>query len=379
MQQSIPNIAIVIAASCALFASCEKISGLSSPTPILVSVDRVDKTRSHAITDDNFKSTDGFIMDAYVGDYYTDPENKTGVVNPWEENAGGKYFTASVQYTGGQWVMAEHYWIKNTPTTFWCYAPITTKVPSTWSFSDPESVNANTRQFSFNMPHGQSADGKYIDADKADDLIFAYKEQNYVGNNQFVNLTFHHALSQIVFCVSPDDGSYDKNLVIKDISITLIPTTGSCTFNGEPDNPAPEKYFTWESLGNEGNVSQTYAASFASAPLGWDIEDIIDENTGQHSKTLYSSKNNFFIIPFSLDDYPRAEVSITFTDPNGDRVVSKPLETPDKPSAGVFGAGYYYRYKIGATDLGRDINLSVSLADWKIYDDKIYTDEGIQP
>ena len=118
MQQSIPTIAIVIAASCALFASCEKISGMSTPSPIQISVAKVNDTKSYAITNENFRSSEGFTIEAYVGEYYKDPQNKSDEYNPWE-HGDQKYFTDNAQFIAGQWVLDNNQvWIKNAPTTF---------------------------------------------------------------------------------------------------------------------------------------------------------------------------------------------------------------------------------------------------------------------
>lgn len=366
MQRLFYLIAAIVASCGILFTSCEKISGMSTPSPIKISVAKVNDTKSYAITNDNFRSSEGFTIEAYVGEYYKDPQNKSDEYNPWE-HGDQKYFTDNAQFIAGQWVLDNNQvWIKNAPTTFWCYAPINLRgtlslnLPGVINGGDQGSPNATTRKFSYSMPTPNGSS----DADNADDLILAYKEQTYNGLNETVDLTFYHSLSQIEFCVSPDDGKYDKKLKIISIGLKQIPSVGDCKMDG----PATEDRFTWSNQATLVNVNQIYNATFYSAPDGWERGYYTADG---HRYTLYSSLNNFFIIPHQMDGAGEngTQIEIVFDDNGQQYTVRKPLDDLIKP-------GFYYKYKIDATVIGRTIDLGVSLVDWQEYDDKIFIEEN---
>lgn len=359
----VPVIAVLVFGA----VSCEKLTTKGQNSNIKVSVVDV-QTKSPVITTNSIKASSGFTMQAYVGEYYDyRGDTPQGPFNPW--NSSNKYyFEDQVQFVNGEWQFGTHNWVANIPTSFWCYAPIAGERKGTLTLQDPASVNEKSRSFNYAMQHGTQSAGKDTDADNSDDLIFAFHEQTFNGSNEYVNLTFHHAMSQIAFCVSTDDGKFDNNLKIETIALERIPTTATCTINGEPANPdKPEDYFAWSGHGNKSAVTQTYDVTFKSDPEGWEKGTY---TSGLNTYTLYSSLNNFFVIPHAMDGAGSSgtQLTVKFND-NGEIITrSKPINDEIKP-------GYYYKYKIDATVIGRTISLGVSLVDWQEYDDKIFIEE----
>ena len=359
-------ILLLAMAICAM--SCSKETGpAGSMKGSIIQVRKLGVTKSSAITTESLRESAGFTMEAYV-QAYTDFRVEPHVnYDPWN-SAQKYYFRTDVEFSSTQWrLLTEQNWVANVPTSFWCYAPMT--VNGTRALNYPASVNARTRTFTYEMPHGtvedmgtpEESDDVYKDADAADDIIFAYKEQTFNGTNEFVDLKFYHALAQLCFCVSPDDSKFDKRLTIKSIEIRNIPVSGTCTINGEGDM---DDMFTWSALGSaDGSVRQTFGSTFTSAPKKWEVGSY---TSGVNKYTLYTSTNNFFIIPHQMNgnEHGGTHLRIVFIDNGVEYTVDKAINELLKP-------GYYYKYKIDATVIGRTIDLGVSLVDWEEFDDKL--------
>lgn len=358
----------------------------------------IEQTKGSVMTTNALENMGRFVLEAYVDDEYCDYENDPDGENPFPE---GKYVervaSGNVIYGSGTWNLSPgKNWVSNVNTSFWCWAPATLKpIPAGISVAgttrDVEDYdapyNSERLRFSYDRPgivDGQfplvKPDGslndnysKFVDADIQDDLVFAYAKQKYDErlSNDEVNLVFYHALSQIRFAVSPDDGSYDSTLKIVQIAVKNIKQGGQCEFNGAA--ASAEDKFIWD-LNSSPLTSycQNYNASFSSAPAGWtngtykkydDPSDI--EHSSFNTYRLYTAQNVFFVTP--QNPYTQgASLVILFEDHGNYVEVETPFENDDwKP-------GFYYTYKLKATVLGRTISVSAHLIDWQMYDDKIF-------
>lgn len=170
--------------------------------------------------------------------------------------------------------------------------------------ASPTSPYTGELTFSYTTP---AVDGA-TDADRAEDLLFAYSKKvnfNPYKDSDIINITFHHALAQVRFCVSTDDGTFDKGLKIKSISISNLATSGTGSFtdsgNAEKNeyaySPTNDSYdqFIW--TGQTGNVTfgQTYNADFSTSTVSSWAKGTYTKDS--HEYNLYTSQNVFFMTP----------------------------------------------------------------------------------
>lgn len=389
--------AFFMLSTCCLFTTtgCEK-EPMAGKKAISVVVEGIEDavTKAPAFTEQSFRELGEFVMDIWVDDDYYAEDNTLITEHHYVSSSG----SANVSFGSGSWSLSPSAnWVDDDIMTFWCYAPASTN--GTMNVSDPTGTPKRNMSFTYTLPNGGvTSGGNHIDADNQDDIMFSYKavvhtintgsytstqKSEFSTNNvslqttDEVPLTFHHALSMVNFCVSPDDGTFDKTVSIKSISISGVSNTGTCTANGpkvlekqpDTDNTSGTKnIFTWSSLGTSGTAAQrtytqTYNASFNSCPAGWTADTF-----GSSHNTRYTCNNAFFMIPQNITS--AAKLTIVFEADGADIEVVKDL------TGG--GAAYdwipdrYYTYKIGATTLGRTIKATVTLVDWENYDDKLF-------
>ncbi len=322
-------------------------------------------TRSAEITTKTLEEGGKFVMDAKLDDEaYDYSQTPAEVLNQYYINSEGN---ANVQLKSGAWALSSDYtWVEGDLTRFWCYAPV--NVNGTREYSDMVfGTEAKTAKMSFDyaMPSaGQTdSDDNCIDANKCDDIIFAYADRTYAKDgDDFVDLTFYHAMSKIRFCVGIDDGSFDTTLKISEITINNVPTSGSCVFDGK-GTIDDGTMFTWSGVGSstKKTFSQSVNASFASKPAGWTADTYKLDSKTYHR---YVYENAFFLIPHAMSG---VTVDIKFI-AGDETILVEGVSLPDV----TWMPGKYYNYKIGATTLGRTVKVKVVLADWNNYDDKVF-------
>lgn len=341
---------VVIAAGLAAAVSCQKYS-----VGKLISV-RVtaNDTKSVVTTTSSLVSSGKFVMAAYLDDPAEDSEGNAvdqAYIVPGTNNS------ANVTMSSGSWHIAgTPKWVAGTVTRFWCWHPesVTSRV-----ITLPEAdAKASSIAFTYQTPDADP-DHK-TDADNSKDLLFSYAARTYSKGSPIVDITFHHALAQVNFCVSTNDGSFDKNLVIKNITISGIKSYGEASFTGDGNGSGA---FTWANQDGAVTYGQDYDAVFTGSTVeSWTASTYTKDGSKYN---LYTCDNAFYLIPQTLTD--DAMISVTFSDGvNPDMTVTRPLGKDT-----VWSADKYYSYKIGATTLGREIKLSVTLADWSDRDDKI--------
>lgn len=327
-----------------VFAGCSKLDEVSQE--IHYTVDSVS-TKATATTTESINQKDQtFAINAYADSAYQDPGTKVSY-------SAGEYFSGLVaKHDGTKWNTTEaKYWINGVNLRFWSYAPVTAKGERTIT---APGMLASKLSFTYKVP----APNGTSDATDEEDLIFAYNSEirsfssdgTMKGSkSQYVDIHFYHALSQIMFAVSPDDGSFDVDgLEIESIKLANTYDSASCEFNGEAHT------FTWSSYGSKTDYAQTLQAGFKTLPDGWTAGTYKDS---KNEYKLYNCTNAFFMIPQSVAD---VKLSVTFK-----RLSDNTTITKDITLDGQWQAGKYYKYKISAKTLNNTILFGVTVTEWK--------------
>lgn len=333
---------------------------------ISVKVSASYNTKSAATTTSSLQTSGGFMMDAWLDDKSYDKSGATPVeLNQHYIQAGS---TANVVMSSGKWqIVGEPCWVADTKTRFWCWHPIEVNGREI----DDLSAGATSLSFSYKIPTPSATKG----ATNSQDLIFAYAAQEYkeILANSSVDITFHHALSQIRFAVSTTDGSFDSRLKIKNISIDNIFSSGDCVFTGDGSGTGSfvwsnqDDFISHETLPSVEPFGENYDASFKTVPVsGW--------TSGTYSTTsgtfdIQTCTNAFYMIPQTLTS--AATITVVFEDETMDPdeatiSVTKPLGTD------TWEADKYYTYKIAATVIGRKIHMDIILEEWSDREDSLY-------
>lgn len=355
LRTSVAFIAMVIVLSMTISACSEVIDHFASSRPIRFRLESV-KTRSTPITTSSL--TEFHLVAIADGSYHDNAR----------DYSSGMYFEDRVSKSGEEWIMSEdHFWLNQVNLHFWCWSPSDDALDSAaeglLSVSMP-SAGSNSLSFSYSMP--ESVDGN--DASNQKDIVFAGNSESrtfggdggitghsssnakYSRNDNEVDIVFHHALSEICFAVSPDDGSFDTEAIgIDKVTLSNIHGSGNCTFT------LPST-FNWSVSGTDKQYSQNYDATFGTLPSGWTSGTFKDN--GGDSHLIYTCSNAFLVIPQTLSG---AVLSVTFRRLDDDSTIVKEKVLDND----TWRAGEYYKYKIGAKNLGHDIDFSAMVMDWE--------------
>ncbi len=322
-------------------------------------------TKGSEIRTDNLMA---FKMDAVIGD-----ENKVGP-------AGMTYFSGvnvSRTAVGHPWTMGTEYnWVGESNIYFWSYAPAS--LGSNFSItSESPSGSETTLAFDYEVKGTPASQEDLILAYNCEKRNFDDSKTTITGgtssetgtdvNDAYVNVHFYHALSEISFAVSTDDGTFDTDLVIESITLKNVSGAGSCVFTG----PSKDSGFAWTPSTDDADYADftitgldthnfTYLASSSTGDDNW------AKGSYGAGKTLFTTKNLLFMIPqdhssTSTEGLEEAHIIVTFhrISNNNDESVRVDLEDKWEP-------GKYYKYKIGALTVGTKILLDYSLSvnDW---------------
>ncbi len=415
MKRNLNRITVVLTAMCVVLCGCTKTeSGRRQGAPSIIcnvmgvetrgTTISTDGSVSHSTTTGSIK-TGGFVLNAYAeGEYYFNeyPAEQQG--SSAKPHSAGLYFTKSVTHsTDHGWTITdEPRWIDNLPITFWSWNTAAAGVIGT-----PVCIYGEngTLTFSYSLPASTASTepaASQVDATNQQDIVFAYNREKRAfnddgsfyasgcegtGTDEKMDIHFYHALSEVLFAVSPDDGTFDRNIEIKSICIKNVYSKGSCTIIGSKlpyESPTdPSEGFAW-SYGEDTqthNYAQDYNADFSAfnsdSPQDF-LPERADATEGQDSwhhgtysdastspattRSIYSSNNKFFMIPQTLPS--TAVLSVTFD--NGGTVTTQdaPIYDSANTGANVWKAGYYYKYKICYHDSGAGLRFSVQLVDW---------------
>lgn len=353
-------------------SSCAKIEEFKRTSMTRIRVKAMtNPSKGTVIRTADLQNQGRFAMDAYVDKDYADY-----TVEPIQQYRAGSYISsggeANVFFENSTWnLKPETPWVSDVDTRFWCYAPVTLKAGSSRAVSSNSSnPGLETLGFNYNRPGSITKDATMLnagalanetadDATKMDDIIFAFAKHNYNERvSDAISIVFYHALSQVRFAVSPDDGTFDRTLQISQIALKNIPTGGECTFIGTADDPKDK--FVWTPGANAG-YCQTFNTSFDTKPADWTRTYYTDEHDETH--TLYTTENVFFTTPHTLNS---AVLDIVFKD--GENYIEVPVTLPND----TWYPGKYYTYKITAREIGRTIRVTVTLIDWNNIEDKLF-------
>lgn len=355
------------------------------------------QTRSIETTTSGLEKAGKFVLDAFCDDDWERRDDHNNVIGSGSagayitsgDNYNAIYSSAQVDDTGRTdehsdfWYINDasgvetYNWLANDMIRFWCHWPNEAGCNGSLYFPVSGKPGAGSTQMSFGYYLPSAVPGD--DADNQQDIVFAYAERKYSGGNDNIDINFNHPLSEIRFCVSPDDGTFDVSLSIKNIEITNVPQGGTCLFNGkgliQPTTANPDPMFTWTvDPAYIVNCSQDYdEVMFDSKPDGWN--DSSYKNASDETKHLYVTTNNFMLIPHTpafttAGNSSNAQLSVTFGNTGTGSDIIKTVDI-NPGSATVWKPGHYYTYKICATLLGRDIHVYVILQDWTDRDSKI--------
>lgn len=351
--------------------SCGEIDPADKSVRIRVHVNDI-ATKGTVITSSGLEASGSFSMDAYVADDFYD--RSTDPATWYDKETYGHFINSgaggNVRQSAGEWVISgDPKWIADIDSRFWAWHPVNVPGRVIEAKSTVAQYGAESLNFSYETP---AVNGS-TDADNAEDLIFAYTKRLFKGVDSTINLTFHHALSQVRFCVSTDDGTFDTSLKIKNITISHLKNSGSAVFTDSGNAEVNDKYgtadgfeqFTWSGQAGDFTFGQVYNADFSSLPAtGWKAGSYSADGT---EYDLHTCQNVFFMIPQTVTD---ANILTVTFDYNGEELVK---EAPISDNGGTeWAADHYYTYKIKATTLGRDIVFSAVLLGWSDRDDIIF-------
>lgn len=350
-----------------------RVSGISSKGTTI----STDGGTTHDVTATQSIKTIGFTISAFLEDEGAHIDEQPDFASPcWQfRNKGVSYDSGS-----GKWgIEGEPTWFNGITTTFWCWDNATQSLISSGNvaISDYETTRGTKPgclYFSYNLPASTAATTK-TDADNQHDIIFAHNGElrtfdeggSIVSSassgsrtDEYVDIVFYHALSEILFTVSPDDGTFDKSIKIVDISFDNVYTSGSSIFDNS--KTTVDAKFAWTPGSSKASYAQTYNADFSSFENAASAPDSLGEwrkeSYSQESETyvLYTSDNKFFMIPQELP--ADAQLTVTF-EKDGVQTTKSADITGD-----TWRAGKYYKYKLNYSDSGEEMKFSLSLVDW---------------
>ena len=318
----------------------------------------------------------GFVMNAYAeSDWVDHADNET-------TRSKGLYFTTGVSYNESstpKWRMAsEQYWLNNISLTFWSWDKTTNGIIGTGAgkVTQPSyTLGTGKLSFSYELPAHTTAN---TDAASQKDIVFAYNseirqfkadENEITGgsgtsgrSDEYVDIHFYHALSEVLFAISPADGSFDKTVKIKDISIKGVKAKGDCVFTGA----SGKNGFSWNLQGDAADFTQTYNADFSGyvstatdkSISGWTLGTYVKDKGQSTEQTydIYSCDEKFFMIPQTLGT--DARIMVTFIVGGVETALEQGV------NGDVWNPGYYYKYKINYDASGGPVKFSIKLVDW---------------
>ena len=339
-----------------LAASCDKIDPIfSGPRHIRCTVG-VLETRSLPISTTGINSITkyGFVMEAYADSAYHD--NKTDI-----DYDAGKYFTETVTYSSSEgWSISnDPVWLNGVNLRFFCWSPLDSGLKGSRSITNA-SVKSDTLRFSYTANSGYTSE-------TTEDLIFSYNAQTVkydesgskTSGDEKVSIEFSHALSQIRFCLSTDDGTYDKSLKLVSVKFKSEPVGGNCIFKGT-GTVAANTMFTWTPSSSTADFTQTFNAEFGKldassseiVPTDW-VKGSYSKNSTTYN--LYTCTGDvMFLVP--QKNFTDKEIEVTFQ-----KGTATPVTLTASLPDDTWVAGKYYTYKIKAL---KTLSLTLLASDW---------------
>ena len=393
-----------------LAGSCVKLDPYSGSRSIICKVTGTDTKGatistnggpSHSTTTEAI-STNGFVLAAYAEDEWHDNTLTNGIegsaTNP---KPAGLYFKKNVTHSSAGWkITDEPTWINGVDITFWSWNAAAEGLIKNLSYT--AGTSSDVLAFDYELPASTAGAASQVDATNQKDIMIAYNSERRsfkddgtidtssgkckgTSSDEKINIRFYHALSEVLFAVSPNDGKYDQNIKIKSICIKNVYAGGHCVVTGSklpstsPSDPSQGFVWTYGSDTQDHSFAQDYNADFSgfnsASPQGFlpkPTSETVESQSSWHGGTysvttpvaatysIYACNNKFFMIPQSLPSTGTYEtvLSVTFDDGG--------VETTQEASIGgdTWKAGYYYKYKINYQVSGELITFSVRLVNW---------------
>lgn len=349
---------------------------------------------------------DGFVLNAFAESEYYDntvAEGAEGSIT--NKYPAGLYFKKGVSKTSDGWAIAgTPDWINGVVMTFWSWNTAA-DADDVISLPNPAyTIGSGNLVFDYTLP-ASTAETTCQDATNQKDILIAYNSEKRIfdkdsgeitsGTGTYtesakdaINIHFYHALSEVLFAVSPDDGKYDTNIKIKSICIKNVYASGTCTVTGSylpwtsPSDPSQGFVWTYGSDTQIHNFVQNYDGDFSGfdsvnpqeflpkpnsetqeSQSSWHRGTYSDNSTSPATtRSIYSCNEKFFMIPQTLPT--TAVLAVTFTDGVNDTTQEASIYDTVNSADNTWKAGYYYKYKINYQATGGVITFSVSLVDW---------------
>lgn len=353
----------------ALLTGCEKVSfqaASGKKIGVNVSIKDNPQTKGKEIISDNLGSEYGaFVMDCWVDEDYIIYSGTYGTeANTITERHYFDEVDVTYDSSTGWSLDTDQYWLNRVDMTFWSWAPkgAASLVVNNDSLSGEDEIS-----FTYTSP-------ATVKSQK--DVLFAYSfspgsQHSDGGSNNSLDITFHHALAQIRFSVSPDDGTFKigstDGYEIVSIALSGVPSYGECTFDGPEANGATSAPcgFTWSDQANP--ASFTSSCGNYTTTAEWNKDSY---TSGSDTYDLYTTKEVFFVIPNSAAG---KTADITFKRKSDGTFITKQVALKDKVTEDPdeWKAGYYYNYKIKATDINSDLSLDLTVSPWDVVDEDV--------
>ena len=350
MKKIITTVLVLTAVFCV--ASCNKNNPVKHGDGTIIPRITEVSTKAPIVTTENFASLYGsFKMDIFnTVDYY----DASGLVT-------GRHYVSdmTVNWAGpGTESSTGVYWISETPLRFWFQAPASLIADGGTKTVTTPTETSETMSFTYAnaAPKAAGTDGTYHDAEYQDDIVFAYnyKEWEKDVTDDYIDITFKHALAAVKFVIYTDDDSFATDMLrLQTVTLTDIASSADFVFN--PLATTPDGLFT---VSNQANVV-TYHQSISNADISRTASNATDYATTDAAKKV------FMMIPQTLGADSKLELVLAHS--NG-----TPDDTSDdfniRTSASIAGdtwkPGHVYKYKLKASANTEQIRFEVTLEDW---------------
>lgn len=372
-----------------------------------------EDTKAYVLTTERFEDSPGkFIMEAYVDrDVFKDEEGQHA-----HTRVGNAYFgptsklEENVIFEDRAWNL--WYWNPANANKERCYWVSSNGNMSFWSWVKSQNgiaIDKDNSALYLTSPKVDKDKGvkmvfdyslptptletypdatSFNDASNQEDLVFSYwqaaltnatpdEDEPTYPEREDVWVHFYHALSQIRFCFSNDDNSFENNLQIKSIAISDVASGGTCSFWGKfamdefirCDKKVYDKdrdvasVFTWANLKTDKTYRQDYNVTVNSSKTEYPEWNAATYSKDSETFKLFTCQNVFMMIPQTLSS--KACVHLTIVDsskPEGEQ--EQEFISYIKPVSDKWEAGKYYTYKLNYKN--DQISFKISLEKWGV-------------
>lgn len=238
-------------------------------------------------------------------------------------------------YTSG----LEYPWRNQVATNFWSVYPVSV---SGRSITRPTDTATDAQQkaltFSYALPAACSS-APYKDAENQPDLCFAYNTKTWSdGDDDKINIQFHHALSAVYFRVE----NVIDGVTVRQIGFDDVLSSGVCDVTGNTDNTPS---FEWRDRTQPEDYTQDYVHS-------------TDFSDAKKTQPFTGNDKIYMMIPQTLGSGTKLRAQFKLSD---NSIVTRTADF-SKFSDGTsveWKPGKKYLYKLSANAIDFDYTLSI--------------------